>query len=103
MKIDNPQEAQSGHTLSELPEKSKEKTGQRVSSPLSKRLLTLKEAAAFLGVGIWTMRDLVWSRSIPLVRFKRRMYFDVRDLEQLIERSTDTILANKCGTMNHSF
>jgi hypothetical protein len=90
MKMDNSQEAQDGHTIPKLPEKSKEKAAQRISNPLSKRLLSLKEAAAFLGVGIWTMRDIVFSGAVPLVRFRRRMYFDIRDLEQLIDRNKVT-------------
>jgi excisionase family DNA binding protein len=83
-------QAQSGHSDMELTENQPKKKAQRINNPLYKRLLTLKEAAAFLGVGIWTMRDIVWSGSVPLVRFRRRMYFDVRDLEQLIERNKVT-------------
>jgi hypothetical protein len=96
-------QSQSGHSRTELSEKHGEKKAQRISNPVRPRLLTLKEAAAFLGVGIWTMRDIVWSAAVPLVCFGRRLYFDVRDLEQLTERRTDTILASKCGTMAHSF
>ena len=80
-------QAQNGHTNVEVTENQPKKKAQRINNPLRPRLLTLKEAAAFLGVGIWTMRDLVCSGAVPLVRFRRRMYFDVRDLEQLIERN----------------
>jgi hypothetical protein len=84
-------QAQNGHSDMELAENQPKKKAQGISNPqLRPRLMTLKEAAAFLGVGIWTMRDIVWSGSVPLVRFKRRMYFDVRDLEQLIERNKVT-------------
>ena len=83
-------QAQDGHTGMEVKENQAKARAQRINNPQRPRLLSLKEAASFLGIGIWTMRDLVWSGSVPLVRFKRRMYFDARDLEQLIERNKTT-------------
>jgi len=83
-------QAQNGHTNLEVTENQPKKRAQRINNPQRPRLLTLKEAAAFLGVGIWTMRDLVWSGTVPLVRFRRRMYFDVLDLDQLIEHNKVT-------------
>ena len=83
-------QAQNGHNGSKVSETQSKKKAQRIYDPQRPRLLTLKEAATFLGVGDWTMRDLVWSGTVPLVRFRRRMYFDVRDLEQLIERNKAT-------------
>jgi hypothetical protein len=88
MKMDNPQEAQNGHTVSKLPEKSKEKTAQRISNPQHPRLLPLKKAAEYLGIGYWAMRRLAWDRVIPVVQFPngRKMYFDIADLEEVINR-----------------
>ena len=83
-------QSQDGHSGMELTENQTKKKAQRITNPQRPRLLSLKEAATFLGVGIWTMRDIVWSGAVPLVRFRRRMYFDVRDLEQLIERNKVT-------------
>jgi Helix-turn-helix domain len=83
-------QAQNGHTNIEVTENQTKKGAQRINNPQRPRLLSLKEAATFLGIGIRTMRDLVWSGAVPLVRFKRRMYFDVRDLEQLIDRNKAT-------------
>ena len=83
-------QSQNGHTNMEVTENQTKKRAQRINNPQRPRLLSLKEAASFLGIGIWTMRDLVFSGAVPLVRFKRRMYFDARDLEQLIERNKTT-------------
>ena len=83
-------QSQDGHTGREVTENKSKTKAQRITNPQRPRLLSLKEAATFLGVGIWTMRDIVWSGAVPLVRFRRRMYFDVRDLEQLIERNKVT-------------
>jgi hypothetical protein len=83
-------QAQNGHSGMEVKENQAKARAQRINNPQRPRLLSLKEAATFLGVGIWTMRDIVWSGAVPLVRFRRRMYFDVRDLEKLIERNKVT-------------
>jgi len=103
MHMDNNSKAQLGHTGMEVTENQTKNKAQRINNPQRPSLLILGEAAIFLGVVIWTMRDIVWSGAVPLVRFRRRMYFDVGDFEPLIERSTDTISTDKCGTMNHSF
>ena len=90
MKMDNDSGAQLGHSSVKASGKQGTRRDQWINNPQRPRLMTLKEAATFLGVGIWTMRDLVWSGAVPLVRFRRRMYFDVRDLEQLIEHNKVT-------------
>ena len=53
------------------------------------RLLPLKKAADVLGLTTWAMRSRIWSGDIPVVRFQggRKMYIDVRDIEQFIERN----------------
>jgi excisionase family DNA binding protein len=51
--------------------------------------LTLKETAAYLGVSPWTVRDLVWKGKLPVVRLTRRLLFDKRDVDRLIDVSKD--------------
>jgi excisionase family DNA binding protein len=60
-----------------------------IGNPTFRRLLTLKEAAAYLGRSPWSMRDLVWSGRIPVVRNEggRKLFFDIRDLDVFIERN----------------
>jgi len=53
----------------------------------TKRLFSVKEASEFLGISPWTMRDLQWAGKVDYVKFNRLVYFDVRDLEDFIERN----------------
>ena len=69
------------------PTESGRQKAQGIHSPPSKRLYTLKESAVYLGRSEWGMRDLVWSRLIPVVMKKgdRKIFIDVRDLDAYIE------------------
>ncbi len=53
------------------------------------RLLSLKEAAAMLGLSPASMRRLIWTRKLPAVRILRRIQLDTRDLDRLIEQSKE--------------
>ena len=50
------------------------------------RLLPLKEAAEWLGLTTWAIRERAWAGQIPVVQFPggRKMYFDINDLEAFI-------------------
>jgi excisionase family DNA binding protein len=54
-----------------------------------RRLLTLKEAAVYLGRSSWGMRDLAWAGRIPVVRYEggRKLFFDIRDLDAFIDKN----------------
>jgi hypothetical protein len=52
-----------------------------------KRLYSLKEAARFLGRSEWGMRELIWAKKIPVVREVRKIYLDVNDLNEYINRN----------------
>jgi hypothetical protein len=60
---------------------------------MSPRLLSLKDAASWLGLTLWAMRERVWAGDIPVVRFDggRKMYIDKLDLEQFIQSHKQTI------------
>ena len=62
---------------------------QNDATPVAPRLLDVEKAAAYLGISSWTLREL----DVPRVRIPgpggrgvRRLLFDVRVLDQLIER-----------------
>lgn len=59
----------------------------------SKRLLTVKAAAAYLGCGIYGVRELLWRRDVPVVRLGKggKYLIDIHDLDALIERSKGTL------------
>lgn len=50
-----------------------------------RRLLTVKEAAEYLGRTEAAVRQLIHKRIIPVVRFDRAIRIDVRDLDRLIQ------------------
>jgi hypothetical protein len=52
----------------------------------SPRLLTLKKAAAFLGLTVWAIRERIWAGHIPVIQYPggRKQYVDTRDLESFI-------------------
>ena len=61
---------------------------QRISNPmLPPRLLPLKQAAEYLGLTVWALRERVWAGQIPVVQFPggRKQYIDVQDLETFIK------------------
>ena len=64
---------------------------QGISSP---RLLPLKDAAQWLGLTVWAMRERIWAGQIPVVQFPggRKMYVDSQDLETFIQRNKRTII-----------
>lgn len=64
---------------------------QGIAYPLAKRLYSLPEAANYLGRTLWSMRELVWKGSIPIVREKKRIFVDIQDLESYIASHKTTL------------
>jgi excisionase family DNA binding protein len=54
--------------------------------------LPLKQAAEYLGLTVWAMRERIWAGDIPFVRFPngRKMFIDVQDLDRFVERNKAT-------------
>jgi len=55
-------------------------------SIISQRLLTLPEAAHYLGCTLWSVRELIWKGELPYTRFGKRFQVDRRDLDELVDR-----------------
>ncbi len=51
---------------------------------LKPRLLSQHEAASYLGVSYWTLRDLIFRGEIPYIRIRRRILVDRADLDSYI-------------------
>jgi predicted site-specific integrase-resolvase len=64
----------------------KNKTAQGIGNP---RLLPLKDAAQWLGLTVWAMRERIWAGQIPVVQFPngRKQYIDIMDLEKFIQKN----------------
>jgi hypothetical protein len=54
-----------------------------------RRLLTLPEAAAYLSLSPWSVRDLQWKGRLPRVALSRKLLFDRADLDRLIDASKE--------------
>jgi hypothetical protein len=66
------------------------KKAQGIDNP---RLLPLKDAAQWLGLTVWAMRERIWAGQIPVVQFPggRKQYIDIQDLEAFIQRNKRVI------------
>ena len=56
---------------------------------MSPRLLPLKDAAQWLGLTVWAMRERIWAGQIPVVQFPggRKQYIDIQDLEVVVQNN----------------
>ena len=54
-----------------------------------RRLLTLAETAAYLGLSPWTVRELQWKGRLARVALGRKLLFDRADVDRLIEASKE--------------
>ena len=68
------------------------KREQGISNPLPKRLYTISEAAHYLGRTLWSMRELIWKGSIPIVREGKRIFVDIADLDSYVTKNKMTYL-----------
>lgn len=64
---------------------------QGITNPVRKRLLTPKEASEYLGRSLWGIRELQWKGILPYVKFDRRIYFDIHDLDKAIEAHKESL------------
>ncbi len=69
------------------------KKTQGIRYPLSPRLLPLKQAAEYLGLTVWSIRERIWAGDIPVVQFPggRKQFIDTKDIDKFIERNKRTI------------
>ena len=58
----------------------------RTLRDIDKRLYSVKEAGKYLGRSPWAIRHLIWSGELPQVRQGRRVFVDIVDLDQFVER-----------------
>ena len=54
------------------------------------RLLSEQDAARYLGVSYWTIRDLRFRGELPSLKIKRRILIDKTDLDSYIARIKKT-------------
>jgi len=57
---------------------------QQQDRPSDRRRLSVDEAAAILGVSVFTVRKLIRERAVPFYRVGRRVVLDAEDLERYL-------------------
>lgn len=67
------------------------KMAQGTTYPLHKRLFDLREAAHYLGRPVFSVRTLIWQGSLPVVKEGRKMYLDILDLDEYVNRNKMTL------------
>lgn len=63
----------------------KTQTARPATVSLEPRLLSIKQAAAYLNCTVWATRSLVWGREVPSLKIGNRILFDRADLDAFIE------------------
>lgn len=68
-------------------------SAQGVNNAQGPRLLTVKAAAAYLGLTVWGLRERIWSGDIPVVKFQggRKQFIDILDIDKFIQEHKTTI------------
>ena len=54
---------------------------------IDSRLLSVKDAAAYLGISHWKLRSLIADEKIIHVQIGRRILIDRQDLDEMIEEA----------------
>lgn len=61
---------------------------KRPSAPVRRRMLKTREAAEYLGISAWTIRDLAKTGKLPyLQNGDGWLTFDLRDLDAYVDRN----------------
>ncbi len=55
--------------------------------PPPRRLYDLEGIAAYLGIPVYTVREMIWRGDLPYVRIGRRQYLDIRDVDEFIAQA----------------
>jgi excisionase family DNA binding protein len=60
---------------------------QSTVAPLRSRLLTVKQAAAYMSSPVWTVRTLIWGREIKVIRKGKAYLIPIEELDSWIDRT----------------
>jgi len=53
--------------------------------PITPRLLTIKQTAAYCACAVWAIRQAIWSKELPACTIGRRLLIDRDDLDSFID------------------
>jgi len=65
---------------------------QGTVNPQGPRLMTIKQASAYLGLTVWALRERIWSNQLPFIQWPggRKIFLDRADLENFIVKNKRT-------------
>jgi excisionase family DNA binding protein len=55
------------------------------------RYLTVKQAASYMNMAVWAVRQLIWGREIPVVKQGKGYIIDQRDLDHWFQSKKTTL------------
>ena len=56
-----------------------------VQSPMTPRLVTIKQAAAYCSCSVWAIQQAIWSKELRACMIGRRFLIDRNDLDRFID------------------
>jgi excisionase family DNA binding protein len=54
-------------------------------SPITPRLVTIKQAAAYCSCSVWAIRQVIWSKELRACKIGNRFLIDRGDLDRFID------------------
>jgi excisionase family DNA binding protein len=57
--------------------------------PIVPRLLTIKQAAVYLGAAVWAVREAVWAKELRACKIGRRFVIPREELDAYIDRKIE--------------
>jgi len=63
---------------------------EKIDPRITKRLYSIQEAAIYLGRSTWSVREMIWAGKIPYIKDGKRIFVDIRDLDEWIEKNKTT-------------
>ena len=53
--------------------------------PITPRMVTIKQAAAYCSCAVWAIRQFIWSKELPAFKIGKRYVIDRGDLDRFID------------------
>lgn len=56
-----------------------------IQTPITPRMVTIKQAAAYCSCAVWSIRQAIWSKELRACMIGRRFLIDRSDLDRFID------------------
>jgi len=68
-----------------MPNRVRKSLGMLTTQPITPRLVTIKQAAAYCSCAVWAIRQAIWSKELRACKIGRRYLIDRSDLDAFID------------------